>query len=158
MAPKSEIQKQAEIDELNREIDQRSGRQQAYVEQFREASELAARTAMEQGYPILALSVAPAWMAKPGELLEGSVFGIIGRAHPEYGQYPIVGVKTSDGRLVAVHCLPQTLHEGMKAVAPQVGQAIAVAFMGERLSGARNEEYHLYAVSTPDATEKPYAW
>lgn len=137
------------------EIDRRF----ALIEQFREQNEIAAQEAFDKGYPVLALSVAPPWMGQPGEILEGTVFAIIPRTHPEYGSYPIVGVKRSTGGLVAVHCLPQTLHDGMKVLAPQAGDPIVVAFMGERLSANRADtEYHLYAVSSPSAATRDYAW
>lgn len=158
----TKAQRDAEIAKVEQELETASGannRRHALIEQFREANEIAAREAFDKGHPVLALSVAPPWMAVPGEILEGTVFAIIGRSHPEYGSYPIVGVRKADGGFVAVHGLPQTLHDGLRALKPQVGDPIVVAFMGDRESGSRADtEYHLYAVSGPAAAIPAYEW
>lgn len=165
MAMTRSAKQQQEIEALERDLDKAAlspaQRRDGLREQFREANLAAALAAYNDGFPVLALSVAPAWMPQPGDTIRGTVFGIIGREHPEYGHYPIVGVKTPDGALVAIHCLPQTLHDGMRAAKPQVGDEIVAAFVGERISGTRGDgdvEYHLYAVSVPGAELKPYVW
>lgn len=153
-----------DIAEIEAELDRAANPRQAMQEQFREANLTAARDALAAGHGALAVSVAPAWMPVPGTILEGTVFGIIKRAHPEFGDYPIIGVKCEKtGDPVAVHGLPQTLHDGLKTLKPQAGDPIVVAFLGERLSGSRETagqatEYHLYAVSSPIAEIQPYQW
>lgn len=154
---------QAEIAKIERGLGTRQERQTAMIDQFRTANQEAAAAAFAQGHPILALSVAPPWMPAPGTIIEGTVFGIIPRAHPTFGTYPIVGLKLDDGTFLAVHGLPQTLHDGLRAVAPQVPDRIAIAFIGERLSSSRGADddptmYRLYAVTSPSKAVEVYAW
>lgn len=75
---------------------------------------------------------AEAWMPSEGDSLIGHV-SEIAVGNSEYGTYPIVTVMTAGGDRWAIHAFHTVLHDAIVDAAPDIGEEVAVKYMGRVL-------------------------
>jgi len=77
-------------------------------------------------------------------------------ADTEYGQQKIVVVDPGDGNLRSIWLLHDALLSQMRKLKPQVGDVIAVRYLGRQTSGS-GRSYHAYTVSS-DRERPQFQW
>jgi hypothetical protein len=82
---------------------------------------------------------AQAWRPSPGEKLVGAVVALNEREGP-FGSYPIVTIRTPEGRELAAHCFHEVLASELARLAPAVGDEIGVKYLGKH----PERGYHQY--------------
>lgn len=98
------------------------------------------------------------WRPEPGDTFTGRVENItIGAS--EWGQYPIVEIKSADNTHIAVHAFHHTLQKNFAMIKPKVGHEVTVTYHGhvggESGQNARDGKgvgkkgYHAYTVTSP---------
>jgi hypothetical protein len=78
---------------------------------------------------------APAWKPQPGDKLVGIVTALSTR-NGEYGEYPIVTVRSDDGEFAA-HAFHEVLANELAKVAPKVGDQVGIKYVGKDPDVAR---------------------
>jgi hypothetical protein len=73
------------------------------------------------------------WRPNPGDKLVGVVIGLETRAG-EYGEYPIVTVRTDAGQDFAFHAYHTVAERELAKLQPRVGDRIGIAYHGLHLS------------------------
>lgn len=69
------------------------------------------------------------WRPKPGDKLIGAVIGLDNR-DGEYGEYPIVSVRTDDGQDFAFHAYHTVARSELEKLQPKLGDRIGIAYHG----------------------------
>jgi hypothetical protein len=69
------------------------------------------------------------WRPTPGDKLIGIVIGLETRV-AEYGEYPIVSVRTDDGRDYAFHAFHTVARRELEKLQPKLGDRIGIAYHG----------------------------
>jgi hypothetical protein len=69
------------------------------------------------------------WRPKVGDKLIGAVIGLETRTG-EYGEYPIVVVRTDEGQDFAFHAYHTVAKSELEKLQPQVGDRIGIAYHG----------------------------
>jgi hypothetical protein len=113
-----------------------------------------------------AMSSAEGWKPEPGDEIDGTVLGIkIGESDykREAGKdprYPIVFVRTDDGKTSAVHCFHAVLENEMKAAQPLPGERIFIKCISATAKGAggRNTAVRYAVAVHRDADNTRSAW
>lgn len=73
------------------------------------------------------------WRPTPGDKLIGVVIGLESRTN-EYGEHPIVTVRTDDGKDYAFHAFHTVAKGELAKLQPKVGDRIGVAYHGPHLT------------------------
>jgi hypothetical protein len=88
-----------------------------------------------------------AWLPEPGETLVGTVEAPVVDGESEYGLYPMLEVRDTEGHLFSVHCFHTTLRNAIDQLAPKVGEAIAIKYFGRQASKTEgHDDIYLYRV------------
>ena len=90
---------------------------------------------------------APAWRPDAGDTLIGKVVGISAR-DGGFGEYPIVVVRpgqTAETEL-AFHAIHTVAQNELASKKPQIGEMIAIKYVGKRESASGKAKYHGYKV------------
>jgi hypothetical protein len=98
---------------------------------------------------------AEAWRPDPGDKLIGTVVETSERTG-EYGKYPIVTVRqgeTAETEL-AFHAIHTVAQVELADMAPQVGETIAIKYLGKREAANGKATYHAYKIAVDRAAEK----
>jgi hypothetical protein len=74
-------------------------------------------------------SMPEGWRPQPGDKLIAVVIGSETRT-TEYGEYPILTVRTDSGQDVAVHAFHTVLRRELEKLQPRVGDRIGIAYHG----------------------------
>ena len=69
------------------------------------------------------------WRPEPGDKLIGVVIGLGSRVG-EYGEYPIVSVRTDDGQDFAFHAFHTVARGELETLQPKLGDRIGIAYHG----------------------------
>lgn len=96
------------------------------------------------------------WRPEPGQKLAGKVADL-GMGTSEYGEYPLVTVETSSGKLIGVHCFHQVLRNEIdRKIAQgrlQIGDEIAFKYFGEGEAKGGNNAPNMYRVAVRPAKQ-----
>ena len=99
---------------------------------------------------------APSWRPTEGETIEGKITDIDTRA-TQYGAYPILTLACEDGPH-AVHAFHAVLQRGIQKIEPQIGDQIAIRFLGSKpLKSDPSKSFNDYQV-TSDKPKQPMDW
>jgi hypothetical protein len=96
---------------------------------------------------------APAWRPDPGDKLVGIVTEISER-EGAFGVYPIVTVMGDDGETLAFHAFHEVAQNELARLAPKLGDAIGVKYLGK--DEARG--YHRYRVRRAASGDSAINW
>jgi hypothetical protein len=90
---------------------------------------------------------APAWRPAPGDTLVGTVTDISSRGGG-YGEYPIIVVRPGEtmDTEVAFHAIHTVAQNELASKKPQVGETIAIKYVGKRKAASGNATYHAYKI------------
>lgn len=69
------------------------------------------------------------WRPEPGDKLKGAVIGLESRT-TEFGEYPIVNVRTHEGKDFAFHAYHTVAKLELEKLQPRVGDEIGIAYHG----------------------------
>lgn len=94
---------------------------------------------------------AEGWKPEPGDVIKGVVEDL-SLAYSEYGNYPVVTIRTDDGS-VAVHAFHQTLRGKLEELQPVKGDTIGVKYYGEVKPEGAKRSYHKYRVKSDTANQ-----
>lgn len=111
-----------------------------------------------------AIATAEAWRPNTGDSLENvEVIALDVRSskdHPEYGEYPAVVYKRTDGTYIVFHAFHTIAVERLAELKTKVGSIHNLAYEGERTSNTRKDSngdaqrYELYYIENADAIEE----
>lgn len=93
------------------------------------------------------------WRPDPGDVLSGEVTEVA-KGWSDYtdSYYPIVTLRTDDGKMVNVHCFHEILKERMLDARPVVGTKLEVECLGEKRTRDDKRSYVGYRVTVPGET------
>jgi hypothetical protein len=91
---------------------------------------------------------ADAWRPEPGDKLIGEVVEL-GQRDGAYGVYPIVTVRQDDGVELAFHAFHTVAQSKLAEARPQVGERVAIKYLGLNKRGDR--PYHDYRAAVDRA-------
>jgi hypothetical protein len=95
---------------------------------------------------------AKAWRYQPDDKLVGEVVELSQR-DGAYGTYPIVTVRKDDGSELAFHAFHTVAQNELARARPQVGERIAIKYVGVASGADGRSSYHRYRV----AVDRPAA-
>jgi len=121
-------------------------KRQTLAEQILEGkADTGAKTSNDSLEARLDRDFADAWRPDPGDKIVGHVVEL--RAHEnQYGTYPIVTLVTDDDEEVAVHAFHTTLRNGLKRARVEIGDHIAIKYLGKRTPQSGRQQYADYRV------------
>lgn len=93
------------------------------------------------------------WRPEAGDVLTGTV-DAVSKAWSDWSNsfYPLLTIKTDDGKLVDVHAFHATLQSRLMELKPKVGDALEIVYIGKRPTKDGKREVAVYKVKAPDAT------
>ena len=74
------------------------------------------------------------WNPDEGAKLVGTVLYVVESVDSEYGEYPMVGVASTDGEIVNVHCFHTVLRNALNRWKVVPGDRIAIKYKGRKES------------------------
>jgi hypothetical protein len=95
---------------------------------------------------------AEAWRPEPGDKLVGEVVELSQR-DGSFGVYPIITIRRDDGTELALHAFHSVAQNELARARPQVGETIAVKYVGKKTGADGRSSYHAYKV----AVDRPAA-
>ena len=88
------------------------------------------------------VKIGEGWRPEKGEKIAGTVAGMV-MVKGQFGEYPMVTIRTSEGEEMAVHAFHSSLKKQLKEAEPRLGDDILIAYDGTDADGR-----HLYKVGT----------
>jgi hypothetical protein len=101
---------------------------------------------------------APAWRPDPGAVVDGTVTEITTYDGGNFGPYPIVTLRLDDGAEFAVHCFHTVLRRELERLDVQVGEHVAILYVGPRKTMGGDNTYEAYRVKCPDREPARFNW
>jgi len=95
---------------------------------------------------------AQGWRPEEGETISGVIVDLT-KAWSDQGAgsfYPLVTVKTPEGKYVNIHCFHHTLKTRLLDRKPKVGERLVVTYHGKRETRDGKRSVSIYSVETPD--------
>ncbi|MEK6250660.1 MAG: hypothetical protein AABM43_01745 [Actinomycetota bacterium] len=99
---------------------------------------------------------AEAWVPAVGDVIRGKVTEVSSRSG-EYGDYPIVTLKTDDGE-IAVHGFHTALRNQFAELNVQSGDSIGIMYRGRVKNRAGDREFESYRVKQMNGTGSAFDW
>jgi hypothetical protein len=100
---------------------------------------------------------AEAWRYEPGDKLIGETVELSQR-EGAYGIYPIITVRQDNGVELAFHAFHTVARNELAKAAPQVGERIAIKYVGVKEAGGEGRSsYHAYKVAV-DRAARAFNW
>lgn len=99
---------------------------------------------------------ADAWRPDPGDKLVGDVVEL-GQRDGAYGAYPIVTVRRDDGTELALHAFHTVAQTELARARPQIGERIAIKYVGKKTGADGRSSYHAYKVAV-DRQAAAFNW
>jgi hypothetical protein len=94
------------------------------------------------------------WDYETEPTILGHVIGLDERSN-EYGSYPVFVLLTGDGREVEVLGQRTVLRKKLRAIDAEVGDQLAVKYLGQHTPRSGGKEYHDYKVVHRDSNGQP---
>lgn len=119
----------------------------------------AAVASMESFFERAQLAQAPAWRPDVNDVLSGPILGFRLGSTTEYGEYPVLVIKSENGPL-AFHCFHSLVRERLRELQPKKGDVIIVLYGGKREvtpeeEAAGKKEYHRYYIESAAVEATP---
>ena len=96
----------------------------------------------------LDVEYAAAWKPQPNEKLVGVISELSEREGYDGGVYPIVTIRTEDGREFAFHAFHTVAQNELARLRPAVGDQIGIKYLGKVQKEDGRSSYHGYRVRT----------
>jgi hypothetical protein len=100
---------------------------------------------------------APAWRPEPGQKVAGEVVALGERAGYDEKNYPVLTVRTNDGEF-AVHAFHAVLRNELAKAHPQIGEVIAIKYLGKTSTRDGKSSYHSYRVAVDRPQPQTLDW
>lgn len=100
---------------------------------------------------------AEAWRPKDGETLVGELTSI-GERDAGRGCYPVLTIRQDDGEELAAHCFHTVLAGELAKLAPEVGERLAIRYLGEVQKRDGGGRYHSYRVAVDRDPAQSIDW
>lgn len=105
------------------------------------------------------LAQAPAWRPESGNVLSGPILGFRLGSTVEYGEYPVLVIKSDNGPL-AFHAFHGVVRERLRELQPKKGDLLTVQYSGkkdrtEEEIAAGKKEYHMYYIESGSVEATP---
>lgn len=100
---------------------------------------------------------AEAWRPDPGDTIVGEVTDLGQRNGYDDTPYPIITVRREDGTELAFHAFHTVARNELAAARPQVGERIALKYLGPKSGADGRSKYHAYRVAV-DRPAPTFAW
>lgn len=102
------------------------------------------------------------WRPNPGDTVTGELMAAE-RIESEFGDYPMLTIRTDKGDMVNVHAFHAVLRKGLMKLRPAMGSQLSITYVGQaqtRKAGTdgKKRSYHNYKVTDPTKPVEPFTW